>query len=274
MAFAAPPHFADQIDASQFQVPDSAALGAGIKGQQADIAGIHNDWSGVNSALDQFAPQQAAANALANGQGLTAGTEARMGQQNLGEVGGDTQSLGKALMALGSKKSSGQAVQVAGAQGQQQVQAAQKATALQEAEQQARMHIYQSELQLQNQKFAMQQQTQKLSSGINIANLQLQNLFNNLVANANNAEDLGQIRKQHDDFNQTMMYVGAAMQGTSAAAAGGTSIMQGINDPVSGWASSASASDKNLAAMYDSDSAGTTNNALQAAGSKFYNGGS
>lgn len=210
------PDFASQLDPNAFKVPGAQQLADHLGQAGSDTQGINFDWSQTHALLGQLASGQGFADQRASGKGLTAGAETAMGQQDLGASSGSPADLGKALMRLGSKASTGQAMQQASAQGQQQGQAMDAASQLREAQAAARIHIYKQELALQDQKFQIGRAVQQSKDGLDLANLQMRNMFNAAVSGAKNSTDLASLQKQHQDFSQIMQYLGAGV-GTAAS---------------------------------------------------------
>ncbi len=212
---------ASHLDSNAFTVPGADALNTSLSKAGTDAGNIQYNWTNVNNLLGDMATQQGKASARAQGQGLTAGNEARMNQQDLGASAGDPASLGTALMKLGSKQSAGQAAQVAGAQSSQQLEAAQQSTELGQQQAQVRLQQFKAEMQLQNQQFQMQNAVKQSQNGLQSAQLQMQNMFNEQTSRAKNAQEMGDTQIQHDNFAQTMMYLGSTISAASAAASAG-----------------------------------------------------
>lgn len=255
-----PPDFANQLDPSKFNIKNAQSISSGLDNVKAGANNVNFDWSSVHDLLGQLAGGPGAAfDAKAKGEGNFAGQATAMGQEDLGAASGASASkLGHALMQLGSKAATQQAGQVAGAQSGEQLQNAQKAQQLKQAEVQARMNIYKQELALQNQKFEINNAATQAQNGLQTAQLQLQNMYNQAVSKAKNAKDLGEIQAQHNNFNNIMQYVSMGLGTVSTlAAAGAQQSVQG--DAKLGAAYNGetlpqmSASSQNLAANYASN---------------------
>lgn len=241
-----PPNFSEGLDKNTFRVQGTEGFNSRLDTAAKDVGAVENDWSNVNSLLQQLAQGHAFADNRAKGNDLTAGQAVRMGQQDLSAATNDTASLGKALMRLGSKAATQQVAQQAEAQQQQQMQAMQHAAALREADAQARMQMYKKELMLEDQKFQMARATQQMKDGLEVANLQLKNLFNVNLAKARNQQELSELDVQKHNFNQVMAYVGAGLGAASTITAAGAAASQANT--------AQNAADSKEAAKYDTES--------------------
>lgn len=220
-----PPDFSAQLDPKAFQIQGADDFRKRLQDGSAAIGKINNDWSATNALLDQERQGLGKADKLASGEGLTAADEVRFGQQDLGANNGSPQSLGHALMRLGSRAPAQQNLQAGEAQSAQQMEALRQATnmRLQMAAQQR--EIFKANLQLSNQKFAMQRGAKQAQDGLDLAQVHLANMFNQAVAGARNAQELAQIQTNQINFDQTMQYLRMGIGATSAAAAGAASIV-------------------------------------------------
>lgn len=218
-----PPNFAEGLDPAKFAVSNTDSLNAGLDSVKKQTGDVNFDWSSVHDVLGQLADGPGKYyEAGAKGQGLSAGNETEMQQQDLGAASGASAGkLGHALMQLGSKHSAMQAQQVASADSAQQLQFAQKAQQLKQAEAQARMNIYKQELALKDQKFQIQNAATQAQNGLQVANLQLKNMYNEAVSKAKNAKEMGDIQVSHQNFSTVMNYVGAGLGTVSTIAAAG-----------------------------------------------------
>jgi hypothetical protein len=221
------PNFPSSLDPNKFQVQGTEGLKGQLGQAQEGVDSLNYDWSNVNALINMEAGQQQGADARVAGQGLTAGDQTRMGQQNLSQVSNDPAQLGKAMMQLGSKMSTQQEAQAGQAQHQQQMQALQQATQLKQQQAAQRIQMYKSQLALNDQKFQMSEAIKNTSSGLDLANLTLKNMYNAAVSKARNAEEIGNITAQFANFNEIMTYVGAGLQTASTAAAAGAAATGG-----------------------------------------------
>lgn len=221
------PDFAKQLDESAFRIPQKNSLKERARGINERVGSIGNDWSRVNELLAALGgePRRGAA-ARATGNNLVDTKAAQLSQEDLGTHQGDAASIGKALMRLGSKGAINQLAGVAGTQAQEQTQAAREATGITMAQAQLKLNQQAADLQLNNEKFQLQRATGQVRSGLDLAQLQMTNMFNSLTAQAKNAQDIGDIELQRDSFANTMMYINAALQATSLGAAAGAGYYQ------------------------------------------------
>lgn len=234
------PDFSQGLDSSTFQVQGTDNYTKQLGDASKGIASLGYDWTNVNSLIDQEGALQGQADAQVK-DNTSAGREAQLSQDDL-SASNDPASIGKALMALGSKMSSQQAVQAGRAQEQQTLGQAGNAQALHQEMAQQRLAMYSKELDMQNTKFGMQNAVQQMSNGLALANQQLRNMYNQAVSSAKNAQQLADVRVQHDNFAQIMNYVGMGLGAASSVAAGGASAL------------GPSASDMSLAQTYDAGS--------------------
>lgn len=253
-----PPDFTKQIDPSAFQVPGNKDLSARLTQSASDTNAINYDWSNTNAAIGNLGTNSEFWNKLASGEGLQGGNAARMGQEDLGANSGDPQSLGKALMRLGSKQSAAQTQQVVQGNEQQQMQAAQHQQALKQAAAAAKLDMYKKEQELDAQKFQMVRATKQAQTGMDLATLQMHNLFNNLTAQARNATDLGDLRVRQDNFNEVMGYISMGLGAASSVAAAGAASMATGN----AQQMAQNQSDAQVAGAYDAQSGDMTRQSM------------
>lgn len=243
------PDFSAGLNGSDFQTQNSASSSASLDAANKGFQGINYDWSEVHGLLAQLAAGTARSDSQAAGNNLTAGTTARMGQQDLGANTGSSASLGKALMQLGSKASAAQASQVSSADKQQQLEAAKQSTAMRQAAAATAMSMHKHELALASSKSNMARTVKQAQSGLELANLTLRNMYNDGVANARTAAELGTIQSNTDQFTNTMAYVGTSL-GAASQAAAGTAQSLAANDAQA--AAVQRSSDAALASWYNS----------------------
>lgn len=214
------PDFSQNLDPSKFQVSDTA----GFKGQADAITkgtdSIQYDWSKVDSAVGQLSGlSDYFSTAAKGGAGATAGQQARMQQDNLGEAPQTAADLGKALMRM-SKGGTAQAAGEQQAQSQQSMAFAKQAQQMKEAIVQTQMGKMKSDLQLQDTKFQIDRAMQKGKDGLDLANLSLKNMLNYGLATAKNAKALDDLAAQKANMDQVFAFIGAGLGAGSAIAAG------------------------------------------------------
>lgn len=213
------PDFAASVQPGAFQVPGSASLSSAADSITQQTEGINFDWSTVNQAVDQLSGvgkyfDQAAT----TGQGLTAGSETRGGQEDLAGGPQTAAGIGQALMKLGQKGSQ-QAAAVGGAQQNQSQQFEQQAAQARQQAAQVQLFQMQQQLQLQQQKQQISLAMSKSQQALQLANLQLSNMYNQTIASATNTTNLDTLAANQHNLSQIMGYLGGALGAGSALTA-------------------------------------------------------
>lgn len=217
---AAVPNFSAGIDASAFTVPGAAAEETTGSTITSDTNAITNDWSGVDSAINGLqGAQQYYTSAAEGGPGSgVAASQTRQGQQSLSTAPQTTGDLGRALMQLGQQGAQ-QAGQVGAAAGNEQMQFASQAAALNQQITQAQLGKYQSDIQLQAAQAQITNKVTQATNGLQLAQQTLNNQLQNAFATASNTGNVDALQASTFNMNQIFSYIGAGLGGTSSVAA-------------------------------------------------------